>query len=162
MTAKDVFTMTIDTAHWITTTYLEDLSDADLLVRPLPGMNPVAWQLGHLICSEHQMVSALGHSMPALPDGFAQAHSKEAAAGNDTSKFAGKSGYVSLMKKMHEATKAALLATADTDLDKPGPEQMRSYAPTVGAVFNIIGTHEFMHHGQIVALRRKLGKPVVV
>lgn len=162
MTAKDVFAMTIDTAHWITTTYLEDLSDADLIGRPLPGMNPVAWQLGHLICSEQQMISALGHSMPALPAGFAEAHSKEAAAGNDTSKFARKSDYISLMKKMHESTKAAMQATADADLDKPGPEQMRSYAPTVGAVYNIIGTHEFMHHGQIVALRRKLGKPVVV
>lgn len=162
MNAKDVFATTIDTAHWISTAYLEDLGDADLLVRPVPGMNHVAWQLGHLICSEHQMVTALGREMPELPAGFAAAHSKESSSSDDRTKFATKAEYVALMKKMHAGTKAAILATPDADLDKPGPEAMRDYAPTIGAVFNIIGTHEFMHHGQIVALRRKLGKPVVI
>ena len=162
MTAKDVFTMTIDTAHWITTTYLNDLSDADMLTRPLPGMNHTAWQLGHLICSEHTMISTLGHKMPELPAGFAAAHAKDSAASDDPARFAKKADYLALMTKMHDATKAAMKATPDADLDKPGPESMRSYAPTVGAVFNLIGTHEFMHHGQIVALRRTLGKPVVI
>ena len=30
--------------HWIS-----DFSDADLMARPLPGVNHAAWQIGHLI-----------------------------------------------------------------------------------------------------------------
>ena len=33
--------------------YLDDLTDAELLVRPAENMNHIAWQLGHLIQSEH-------------------------------------------------------------------------------------------------------------
>ena len=35
-----------------------DLSDADLLVRPAPSANHIAWQLGHLIASERNLVEA--------------------------------------------------------------------------------------------------------
>lgn len=49
MNVKDVFIRTIEQAAWITGTYLDDLTDGDLLIRPVPGMNHVAWQLGHLI-----------------------------------------------------------------------------------------------------------------
>ncbi|MCA9244977.1 MAG: DinB family protein, partial [Phycisphaerales bacterium] len=70
--------------------------------------------------------------------------------------------YLKLMAKMHEATIAALDKTPDADLDKPGPEQMRQIAPTVGALFAMIGNHEMMHVGQFAASRRKLGKPVKI
>lgn len=162
MTVKDVFIRTIEQATWITGTYLNDLTDADLLIRPVPGMNHVAWQLGHLILSEHEKVTSLAHKMPELPAGFAAAHSKETASSDDPKRFAKKADYLALMKKMHEGTIGAIKATPDADFDKPGPESLRRYSPTVGSVFNLIGTHEFMHHGQIVALRRKLGKPVVI
>src|SRR5262245_40234876 len=104
MTAKDVMKQNIEMGAWITATYLADLSDADLLVRPVPGMNHVAWQLGHLIESERMMIAELGHAMPELPAGFAAAHAKESAASDDASKFATKTRYLELMKKMHDAT----------------------------------------------------------
>ena len=45
------------------------------------------------------------------------------------------------------------------DLDKPGPESMREYAPTVASVLMLLGSHWLMHAGQFVPIRRKLGKP---
>lgn len=161
MTAKDVFRTTIEMAHSITEGYLADLSDADLLIRPVAGMNHIAWQLGHLISSEHHMMTALGHSMPELPSGFDAAHKKETATSDDPKKFLKKDEYLSLWRRVHDGSLAAIKSTPDADLDKPAPENMRSYAPTVGAVFNLIGTHEFMHSGQLVAVRRKLGKPAL-
>ena len=159
MTAKDVFRMTIETAHSVTAGYLADLSDADLLLRPVPGMNHIAWQLGHMISSEHGMMTALGHAMPELPHGFEAAHKKDMAASDDPKKFWTKEEYLSLWREVHDGTLAAIKTTPDANLEKPGPEKMRAYAPTIGAVFNLIGTHEFMHSGQLVAVRRKLGKP---
>ncbi len=162
MNAKDVLIGTIEQAAWVTGTLLHDLTDADLLTRPIPGMNHVAWQLGHLVLSMHEKLTTLGHAMPALPAGFTAAHSMKMAACDDPGGFARKAHYLALMAAMREATIAAIRAAPDADLDKPAPESLRKYTPTIGAVFNLIGTHEFMHHGQIVALRRKLGKPVVI
>lgn len=159
MTAKDVFRTTIEMAHSMTEGYLADLADADLLIRPVPGMNHIAWQLGHLISSEHSMLTALGHPMPDLPAGFDAAHKKDTASSDDPRKFWKKDEYLSLMRRCHDGTLAAIKSTPDSELDKPGPENMRSYAATIGAVFNLIGAHEMMHSGQLVAVRRKLGKP---
>ena len=161
MTAKDVFKQTIELSHQVATGYLSDMSDADLLVRPVPQANHIAWQLGHLISSEHQMASALGHEMPELPAGFAEAHDKDGARSDDPARFAAKDEYLALLEKVRAATLAGLEATPEADLEKPAPEPMRSYAPTVAAAWIIIGIHELMHASQWVTLRRKLGKPVL-
>lgn len=161
MTAKDVLKFNLRSVHDITKGWLSDFSDADLLVRPVPNANHAAWQLGHLMTGEQTFISALGHTMPDLPSGFAEAHSKEAATSNDPKKFCTKDEYLSLFGRLHDATAKAIDATPDADFDKPGPENMRSYAPTVMAVFALIPNHELMHSGSFVTIRRKLGKPVL-
>ena len=162
MTAKDMIKTTIGMGHEILTTYLSDLSDEDLMVRAVPGVNHIAWQLGHLIASEHDMLSQVGFSMPDLPEGFAASYTKETATSDDVSKFHKKDAYLKWMEEQRAATLAALDAVPDADLDKPAPEPMREYAPTIGAMFNIVGVHEMMHAPQFIAVRRLAGKPVVI
>lgn len=161
MNAKEAIKANIEMCHMVTTSWIGDFSDADIMVRPVPEANHAAWQLGHLISSEHNMVSSMGHDMPELPDGFAESHSKEAATADDPGKFLSKDEYAALMSKMNAATLAALDATPEADLDKPAPESLREIVPTVGATFNLVGIHPLMHGGQFVVLRRKLGKPVL-
>ncbi|MHC4880033.1 MAG: DinB family protein, partial [Planctomycetota bacterium] len=55
-------------------------------------------------------------------------------------------------------TVAALEKQTDESLDGEAPEQMRAYAPTVGAAFSLHGSHWLMHAGQWAVLRRKLGR----
>ena len=162
MTPKDVIKNTITMGHDVLTAYLSDLDDADLMVRPVPEAHHVAWQLGHLISSEHQMLTDAGYQMPDLPEGFAESYSKEAAPSNDPGKFHRKEQYLESLEQQRAATLSALDALPDTDLDKPSPEPMREYAPTVGVVFNLIGVHTIMHAAQFVPVRRKLGKPVLI
>jgi hypothetical protein len=161
MTAKDAIKNTLEFCRQVTVEYLKDFTDADLLVRPVPAANHSAWQLGHLIASEHEMIAALGHSMPALPAGFAAKYTAQTAKSDRPADFATKQQYLDLLETMRAGTLAALNATPEADLDKPSPESMRAYAPTVAAVFLISGTHELMHGGQLVTVRRKLGKPVL-
>ena len=59
MTAIEVVKNTIVMSDYIVNEYVGDLSDADLLVKPVEGMNPIAWQWGHLISSEREMVEKL-------------------------------------------------------------------------------------------------------
>lgn len=161
MTIRDIAKWNITMTHDVVKGYLSDLTDADLLRRAAPGMNHIAWQLGHLIASEQQMMAGIGCSMPALPDGFVEAHTKETASSNDAKKFRTKAEYVELMGKMHAATLAAIDKLTDADMDKPTPDSMQSYAPRVAHLIVLIGSHEMMHSGQFVAVRRLLGKPAM-
>lgn len=162
MTPKDVIKNSIDVCHEVLTTYVSDLSDADLMVRPVPGANHIAWQLGHLIASEHQMLTDAGCKMPGLRDGLAESYTKETSTSNDPARFHKKEQYLQWLQQQRAATLAALDATPESDLDKATPEPMHEYAATVGVAFNLVGIHEMMHAAQFVAVRRKLGKPVLI
>jgi hypothetical protein len=159
--AKDVFRYLVESSHAIIGGYLSDLSDADLLVRVVPSANHLAWQLGHMISGTRMMLLAIGQDTPELPQGFEAAHAKEAAASDDRANFCTKAEYLALAGKVKAASLAAIDRIADGELDKPGPERMRQYAPTVGAVLTMLGSHWIMHAGQFATVRRKLGKPVL-
>lgn len=140
--------------------YLNDLTDADLMVRPVPGSNHIAWQLGHLIVSDSEMVNAVcPGAIPALPDGFAAKFTKDTAGSDNPSDFYPKDKYLELFSVLRKGTLEALSKQSDEDLDQPAPESMRSYAPTVGDMFALIGIHWVMHGGQWAVTRRKLGRP---
>jgi hypothetical protein len=140
--------------------YLDDLTDADLLVRPVPGTNHIAWQLGHLIASEHDMMEQIRPaSMPPLPGGFSEKHKKEAAKSDDPKAFFTKAQYLDAMKQQRTGTLAVLEKLSDAELDQPAPERLRGFLKSVGAVFSMQGTHWMMHAGQWAIIRRKLGRP---
>jgi hypothetical protein len=141
--------------------YLADLSDADILVRPVPSANHIAWQLGHLITAEAYLVKQgiPDAKYPELPAGFSEKHSKD-TSGSDTG-FSTKKQYLDLFNKMREATIAAVGKLSDADLDKPTNGPMAKFAPKVGNLLFLTANHTTMHTGQFTCVRRKLGKPVL-
>lgn len=143
--------------------YLSDLTDADLLVRPVPGANHIAWQLGHVIAAEIHLVRSQlpDAAYPELPAGFAEQHGKETAAQEPPKGFGGKEQYIALFNRVREATKAAVAKLSDADLDRPTKGNMAGFAPTLAAFLLLVSNHTFMHLGQFSAVRRKLGKPVL-
>jgi hypothetical protein len=159
MTPKDVFRRILESGDMLLRAYTADMSDADLLVRSVPGTNHTAWQLGHMVAGTSHMLTALGRPPVELPEGFAAAHSPETASSDDPARFATKAEYLALLDKAKAAILAAIEAIPDAKLDAPGPEALREYAPTVGAVLTMLGGHWLMHSGQLVPIRRKLGRP---
>ncbi len=163
MNAQDAIRATLETSSMVLKSYLDDLSDADLMCRPGKGCNHVAWQLGHLIVSECNLLEAIQPGASAeLPAGFAEKHSKETCCEDDPKKFCTKQEYLDLFDKVHAASLAALEKTTEADLDAESPEEFRKMFPTVGVIYVLIATHGMMHAGQLVPLRRELGKPVVI
>lgn len=162
MNAKDALKAAMDLGDYILKTYLSDLSDTDLMTRPTNGCNHLAWQLGHLIQSEKQLLEMICPGAGAtLPAGFAEQHSKETTGCNDPAKFLTKAKYLELFDQQRAATKAALDRLPDADFDKPGPPDFK-ICPTVGALFNLLANHVTMHSGQFAVARRVLGKPVLI
>jgi hypothetical protein len=158
MTAKDVIRQVIEFGQMVVQYYVGDLSDAELLVRSVPGSNHIAWQLGHMIAGTQHILRVLGHSAPELPPGFAAAYTKETSGSDDPSKFTTKEEYLRLLEEMKKAVFKAIEDTPENALDQPGPEEMRAYAPTVSSALLLLGNHLLMHAGQWVPIRRKLGR----
>jgi uncharacterized damage-inducible protein DinB len=161
MTAKDAIKNALTSTQHMLGMFIADLSDADLLVRPVPAANHIAWQLGHLIKSEFQFISMTGGTPPTAPAGFADQYTKQTAAQESPKDFLTKAQYLELFTKARETTLASLNKYSDADLDKPTPGDMAKFAPTMGAIFLLTANHTMMHAGQFTVVRRKLGKPVL-
>lgn len=142
--------------------YLGDLTDEELMRRPAPNANHIAWQLGHLIEAEHRLNSMVcPDSMPALPEGFAEKHQKETAASDDQSAFCTKNEYLKAMEQQRAGTLALLDRLSDEELEQPAPEEIQKLGATVGAVIAVQSAHWMMHAGQWVIVRRQLGKEAI-
>lgn len=163
MDAKQAIESAMNSGLMVLNKYVGDLDDADLLERPGPGCNHLAWQLGHLIASESFLVNLVCPGQgAALPEGFAEKHSKEKCDVDDPAQFLSRDAYLRLYDEVRAASKQALAALPAERLDEPAPERFRSVFPTVGSVFLLIATHPMMHAGQFVPVRRRKGKPVVI
>ena len=162
MNSRDAIKLNIDMAQMCCNMYLDDLTDADLMRRPAPNCNHINWQLGHLINSDHNLVSAVAPGrMPPLPEGFADKYSKEKASSDDASSFCTKDELLAAASAQLAATVQILSEMSDDDLDAATPEPVNQYAPNAGAVFSMLGSHWMMHSGQWVVVRRQMGKPAL-
>jgi len=141
---------------------LGDMTDADLIQRPVPNANNALWQLGHLIAAEASMVNgAAGRTVVELPAGFAERFKKGTASVDDPAVLGTKAALLGLFAKVRGASADWAASLTPADLAKESPESMRSWAPTVGHLVNMLPVHTAMHIGQFQVLRRKLGKPVL-
>jgi hypothetical protein len=162
MTSLELAADVLNRNHEMLKGTLGDFSDADFHTRPCPGANHPAWQIGHLINAETHMVSAFNPSAAAqLPDGFGKKFAKENAGKDDPAFFGAKAQLMDQFAKTRAATIAWVKTLKPADLDKPGPEQLKSFAPTLAHVLQMIPMHVAMHMGQFQVSRRKLAKPVL-
>lgn len=161
MNVKESIRSNIEFADKVVQAYLGDLKDEELFIRPVEGTNHIAWQLGHLISSEHSVIDAIAPGkMPALPEGFAAKYKKETASSDNPADFHTKDEYLRVMKEQREGTFAALETMSDDDLGKPNPDDnMRPFFPKVADLFSMACTHPLMHCGQWAIVRRKTGRP---
>jgi len=144
--------------------YLSDFTDAELLVRPVPGANHAAWQIGNIIGGDVFLVTAEmpNAAFPTFPEGFLELHGPKGTANDGPAGFLTKAEYLKLFDETRTATIAALETLSDADLDRPTSEGMQAWAPTFAHLFLFVSNHTLMHAGQFSVIRRKLGKPVLM
>lgn len=163
MNGVQVIQGALGSTQWLLTKFVEDLSDADLLTRPVPGANHLAWQIGHLINSEVMLVkSELPEAnYPALAADWADVHGPNAAGNDGPAGFRSKAEYIACFNGVRAATIANVGKLTEADLSRPTKGRMAEFAPKLGDVLVLVANHTLMHAGQFSVLRRKLGKPVL-
>src|SRR5262249_31466447 len=116
MNAKDAIRAAMSAGDFFVESYLSDITPQEMMVRPAPGANHLAWQLGHLISAETRLVeAAVPGSMPSLPAGFAERHNKDTAGSDNPADFLSKDEYLKLAKSVRVATLKVLDTQSDTD-----------------------------------------------
>lgn len=158
MELKQAIRFSLEAADFVVQSYLKDLTDAELLVRPVPGANHIAWQLGHLIAAESYLADkAAPGKGPALPAGFADKHKKDTAGSDDPKAFLTKEEYLRLYKQVREGTLALVEKLTAEELQRP-TEKTPPMVKTAWQALQFIGAHWAMHAGQWAVTRRKLGR----
>ena len=161
MTAKDLIRRAFVHSDLIMRRYLEGLSKSDLMIRAVPGMNHLAWQLGHLISAERGMAELIRPgSSPPLPADFEATYSRDNTRDDDASKFLSTEEYLKLWEAQRAVTLALLDSVSDEELDRGDPQKFPPFAPSVGLLLHTAGTHPILHAGQFAAVRRSLGLPI--
>jgi hypothetical protein len=162
MKATDTIKTALTSTQQMLQQYLSDLSDADLLIRPVPNANHIAWQLGHLIASEVMLGAMVpGASYPELPAELKSQADGKSAQAPPAGGYLKKAEYLDWFNKVRGATIATVERMSDADLDKPTPPDWASWAPNLGALLLLTANHTLMHAGQFSVVRRSLGKPVL-
>ena len=139
---------------------ISDFSDADMLVRPVPNANHAMWQIGHVMNSEAGALTQLNPQTPGLPT-FAEKFNRQTASIDDPDFFPRKAELLDAFANVRAATVGWVKSLKPEELDKPTPEKIRKWAPTIGHLLASTPIHVGMHVGQIQVIRRKLGKPVL-
>ncbi len=161
MTGCQVLILALESTKATLEMLIGDFTDAELLVRPVPGANHAAWQLGNVILGDPFLVNAElpDAAFPAFPTGFAELHGGKGSKIDHDAGFLTKDGYLKLLDQTRAATIAAVAKLTDADLDRPSSEKMQWAGPTLAHVLMFAASHTIQHAGQFSVIRRKLGKP---
>ena len=163
MQAKDVIRQSLGMADMLLNGYTGDLSDSEILLQPVEGMNHIAWQIGHLVSTERVFVEMIkpGNS-PALTNQFEEVHSRTETKGTKPEDFLTKDAYMAIYNAQRAVTLKVLDELTDAELDSETEGNIAKFAPTFGALLNMIALHYLMHLGQFVAVRRTAQKPIAI
>ena len=102
--------------------------------------------------------AAVPGTMPPLPDGFAERHTKDTAWSDDPGNFLSKDEYLKVAKSVRAGTLKVLDTLSESDLDRPVSARVPPFVKRAGDCFVTVGMHWMGHSGQWVVLRRKLGR----
>lgn len=150
MNFKDSIRSSLRISDFLARGYLADIAPDEMLHRPVPGANHIAWQLGHLIAAERSLVEAAAPgSMPALPEGFAERHRRDGTASDNAADYMSKDEYLQLADQVRAATLEVLGRFDDADFDKSVTVRVPPFVKCAGDCFATIGPlhqRERYHH----------------
>jgi hypothetical protein len=162
VTFKDAIRASLRISDSLVQGYLADITPDEMFHRPVPGANHIAWQLGHLITSERNLIEAAAPgSMPALPEGFAEIYRRGKTPSDDPADYLPKEEYIQLAKQVRAATLKALDRFAEANFAKPVTARVPPFITCAGDCFATVGPHWSLHAGQWVVIRRALNRPVM-
>jgi hypothetical protein len=143
--------------------YFQDLSESDWHWQPAPGINNLAWQVGHLAFAEYALClrrqrGVLPSDEAFMPAAFFERYRRESLPSNDPAENYPPEELLRILDAVREQVLVELAGWTDEDRSVPTEPPHPMFTTKIGAI-EWSNQHELMHCGQIVLLRRLLGKP---
>lgn len=142
---------------------LSDLSDADMVSQPVPGvvLNHPAWTFGHLSIYA-PVLTAILRAEP-FEDPIFHRYGRDSAPIADTKAYPPKAELVAEYLRGHDELAATLKAADESVLGRPIPlERWKARFPLIAdAVVHLMIDHESTHLGQVSVWRRAGKRPRV-
>lgn len=157
-TPNDVIAFALTASHARFRAFVDDLKPDEFERQPIPGVNSIAWMLGHLALTDRRIAGLLGGALPPLPDGFEatfkttkQAAVEQKGLGDPKELLA---TFDASRRALIDAVKGAPAEKLAAPLPNPHP-----LFGTVGEAAAFMAVHLGLHAGQVTVIRRALGYP---
>jgi hypothetical protein len=139
---------------------IQDMEDSPL-TQPTPhGGNHPLWILGHIVCSESDLLDVFILGKPNRFPEWGGLFSMGSTPSTDASQYPSMEELLATFEAMRGATLSYLDTLSDADLDRPSnaPEQFQPFFGTIGACFGAMCSHVSFHTGQVSVARRAAGR----
>ena len=141
--------------------FTADLKPTEWHYQPVPGVNTVAWLVGHLVLVEHRRAVALhATDLPELPAGFEGRYTATRQTAVSQTDLDSSTVLTRLFHEVRGRLVAAVVVAPASLLAEPLATPNSLFA-TVGESVLFMGQHAALHLGQITVIRRLLGYPPV-
>lgn len=132
-----------------------DIDDARMTQQFNGLVNHPAWTLGHLVTGSALILMLLEEP----GDHFAGFDTKKYGPGStpvaDRAQYPSKAELLAALSRLHDQVAPAVAAKHQAYFNRPSPEFLRSFAPTIGQiVFYLLATHESYHLGQLMQWKK--------
>ena len=157
---NDVIAFALAASHTRFHTFVDDLKPDEFERQPIPGVNSVAWMVGHLALTDRRILGLLGAALPPLPDGFAEKFQTTKRPAGEQRGLGAPAELLAAFDAHRRALIDAVRAAAPDALGAPMPTPHPLFT-TVGDAAAFMAVHLGLHAGQITVIRRALGYPPV-
>ena len=160
---KDVILGQFQFGQMLLEKFTGDLSDAEYFQIPLPGANHVGWLMGHIACTEDWAAGLIAGNKPQIPEATHERFNGNSTCVADATLYPSRTEIDEMFRNSRAKAIETLKAFDDSRWDEPAPEGApKDLFPTLGAIWNLQGTHQFWHIGHITVCRVALGKKRVL
>ena len=160
MRTKEALIGIVDDARGWLKGWTDGFSDAE--ARDSKGMlvNPVAWHMGHVACTQDDVIRLFGDGTGETPDALRAICGVGAPAPTKATKYPPVAELWSHLDRTHARLKKMVETASEKDLDR-APREPSDFFKSLGQAAYEISLHETYHVGAIATLRKAHGKPAI-
>ena len=161
MTSIDLLTERLIAARRWTTSLLQDIQESRWFESPAPGIQHIAWQVGHLAASQAVLIHNRCLNIP-VAEVVPESITKQFGRGSKPMGDAGAYPPIAEIRRLFDGVQADCLARirqmTESDLDLPAYGDPHPMFAKRGEAVAMTTMHEAFHAGQIALTRRLFGK----
>jgi hypothetical protein len=163
MTWSEYLAAQLERARNVALFWVKDFDDQDFYTR-IDRVNPGIWILGHMANSESGIVFAALCEEPPLPENWGNWFRLGSKVLDDLHQYPPLAEIRQVLNNSHQKTMERIKKLSDEDLLAPADPKMQvfDWLKTVRDAIGFAVIHECNHGGQLMFLRKLLGKPGLI